>query len=281
MKSRKFKAVLAAVSAIAVLATAMTGFAAAANVTTVTTYGTGDKASVEVTVTGATPNSEVTYLVNTSGNGVSNSKIVYIDQKTASSSGAVEFNYQFDKSVDNGFDTTVTMGSGSGDTFTGDLDLGINEADSAAGTNCTITTKAYGEGDLTKSVVVAANDGYEIVEVKVDGDVQDLASGFVFNVAKNAEVTAIAAPKVSDAYAYPVVSDVDPSTNVYTAIIKAGGCFETGVYYGDVRYPAAAKTGITGVQVKLGDAELTANDFTTYFMTDADTMYKADGTEVE
>ena len=279
MKSRKFKAVLAAVSAIAVLATAMTGFAATANVTTVTTYGTGDKAAVAVAVTGATPNSEVTYLVNTSGNGVSNSKIVYIDQKTASSSGAVEFNYQFDKSVDNGFDTTVTMGSGSGDTFTGDLVLGINEADSAAGTNCTITTKAYGEGDATKNVVVAANDGYEIVEVKVNGVVQSLASGFVFNVAKSAVVTAVAAPKVGDAYAYPVVSAVADS--VYTAIIKAGDCIETGVYYGDVRYPAATATGITGVQINLGEAELTASDFTTYFMTDADTMYKADGTEVE
>ena len=157
--------------------------------------------------------------------------------------------------------------------------LGINAADSAASNNCTITTDPYAEGDAKKHVTVVADDGYEIVEVKVNGEVQELTS-LVFDVDKAATVTAVAAKKVSDAYAYPVVSTINEK--VYTAIIKAGGTIkETGVYYGTSRYPAAGTTGITGVQINLGDAEISASDFTTYFMTDANTMYKADWTKVE
>lgn len=178
MKSRKLKAVLAAVSALAVLATAMTGFAAI-DTTTTTIYNTADagKGTVEVDVTGLTPDSEVTYLVKSEGAGVNDTGIVYIDQATADENGAAEFNYKIAHSaINSAYGTVITMGSDT-DEMTGyDTTLGITALnDVTEGQNYTIvyTEDAYADDDEV-NVAIAPATGYVIKSITFDGVAQDV-----------------------------------------------------------------------------------------------------------
>ena len=108
MKSRNLKAIFASVLTVALLATAMTGFAA--TVTTTSTYNAGDgKVAVVTNVTDATANSEVTYLVK-NGEG----DIVYIDQDTAAN-GAVSFEYKIAQNKIADYATTVKFGTDASD----------------------------------------------------------------------------------------------------------------------------------------------------------------------
>ncbi|MBR5505060.1 MAG: hypothetical protein IKV73_01960 [Clostridia bacterium] len=200
MKSRKFKAVLAAVSAIAVLATAMTGFAATIN--TVTTYNVGstNKATVRTIVSGLeNKTAEVTLLVKTvPGAGVGGSAIAYIDQKPASAGEAI-FEYQLDKTaLSDATQATVISGNTDGEAVTntaGNDDLNVKNLADDVQTGYTISyeNEAYGNGDgnvtamvtvtdatkKIKSITVGENDytatpGAVVVPVKADGSLETI-----------------------------------------------------------------------------------------------------------
>lgn len=135
MKSSKLKATLAAVSAIAVMASASTSFAA--TVTTISTYNTDDakKVSVTATVNGAEADKEVTYLVK------SNGAIVYIDQETAKG-GTATFAYKIDKSkLAADLSTEVKFGTDSttNTTFDGTTALGFGKVNATGDDKVTIT----------------------------------------------------------------------------------------------------------------------------------------------
>lgn len=135
MKSSKLKATLAAVSAIAVMASASTSFAA--TVTTRSTYNTDDakKVSVTATVSGAEANKEVTYLVK------SNNEIVYIDQATATG-GTATFTYKIDKTkLADDLSTDVKFGTDSttNTNFDGTTALGFGKVEAKGDANVTIT----------------------------------------------------------------------------------------------------------------------------------------------
>lgn len=246
MKSRKFKAVLAAVSAIAVLATAMTGFAA--TVETTTTYGIDDaeKVSVTVNVTGAGDNAEVTYLAETTdGTGVNNTKILYIDQKTADSSGNVTFDYKIAKgNLGATKATVVKMGTDSGVALTPEIDgLGIKAATTSSGEGYTISYGAYAD-DATVRVVINATTGYEIASVTYTGSnwtkgqlTLDIPKAAIDSLVVVAQPTEFAPVAGNVMYVNNGATAVDGKYYV-GAIIKVSGDAEAGVVYGDSRYPA-------------------------------------------
>lgn len=275
MKSRKFKAVLAAVSAIAVLATAMTGFAA--TITTSTTYNLADatKASVTTTVSGLVDqDAEVTLLVKTAGDdtGVNGSGIAYIDQKPAEG-GEASFTYQLNKAtLGDVTAAVVTSGNGAGEAVTGSNTLGVTRLANVDETMYTITytEAAYGAGDAIVHAKIEAKNGFEITDVTVGetsygaGDrAIEVAPAAVINVAAQEVVTGptIAAEDVT----------VDGADGVYsaTAIIKVSGEYtEVGVEYKGFTFPAAGAVNEGGyIAVKLtNDTAFEASDIETYIV---------------
>ncbi len=251
MKSRKFKAVLAAVSAIAVLATAMTGFAA--NVTTTTIYNAddADKVSVNVQVTGVTENSEVTYLVKSEGKGVNNSDIVYIDQKTANSAG-VAFNYQIAKSALNDTKSTVVTFGSDTDTITGyAATLGITALNDVTGTGYTISfDEDYYADDAEVTATVAATGEYEIKAVTVDGTPVPNWTSFTVAVDDISKIEVDA--QLKDVT--PEVTDVNKSAvteggkvlNTVVMKVNAMPKSEVGVVYNNEFFPAHQSTVVVG-----------------------------------
>lgn len=260
MKSRKLKAVLAAVSALAVLATAMTGFAA-----TTTTYNTGsDKVNVTATLP-ATNGDEVTYLVTTgdgADKGVSGTNIVYIDQQKAENN-EVKFEYKVDKKYITTLNTTVTTGS-NGATVAAEQ-LTLNAVSATAKENYTveyyqlvdsdyvaITAVGNAEADLYAKVVAA--DNYKVDKVYVN-DVEEAgvtAEAFAITVDEIGKVTAdvsvkevtpVINGKVEDS---KLAADGDYAGKyVNSAIIAYDGTTvtEVGVKYNDVKYPAILDDG--------------------------------------
>jgi len=269
MKSRKFKAVLAAISAIAVLATAMTGFAA--TITTVTTYNLStDKASVTTTVAGLTDtDAEVTLLVSAPGAGVNGSGISYIDQKAASD-GTAEFTYQLDKAaLSDATAAVVTSGNDANEgTVTGDLGVEVlNDVDEEMYT-ITYTEDAYGAGDETVNVAIAAKTGYEITDVKVAG-VSRGKEVLTFAVDPTAVITVDAQAAVTGPSITAEYITVGEDNGVYnaTAIIQVSGNYtEVGVSYKGFTFPATGEKNANNyVAVKLtNDTAFVETDVDTY-----------------
>ncbi len=163
MKSKKIIAMIVAFAAF--MAVATSGLAA---VTTTTTYNAdAEKVLVEVNVTDASENSEVTYLVKNGEN------IVYIDQKPANGTGAVNFTYRIDKDDIADLKTTVKFGTNGAKSIddTKPLDL------------------------ANKNVVINGDEGSAIVELS---SVQDFAQGKEVAVIGNADTTYVRVTAVGE-----------------------------------------------------------------------------------
>ncbi len=262
MKSRNLKAIFASVLTVALLATAMTGFAA--TVTTTSKYNTGnDRVEVTTNVSDATANSEVTYLVK---NGAGD--IVYIDQDTAVN-GAVSFEYKIAQSKIAGYATTVKFGTDSTDTFagTGVEDLGFAPLADQSGETYTVTyandVVAAGIGE-TVTANIEAKDGYEIVDVKVNNESKGVAASVVVD---NDDVITVETKEVEVTPSIQVVKNLEGTT--FTAvIIPTGNIAEFGVEYDGASYPSleADKTKIAAVQLILPEGTVVTEDsFNTYF----------------
>lgn len=185
MKSSKLKATLAAVSAIAVMASASTSFAA--TVTTSSIYNTGDskKVSVTATVNGAEADKEVTYLVK------SGETIVYIDQATATN-GTATFAYKIDKSkLADDLSAEVKFGTDSttNTNFDGTTALGFGKVEAKGDDNVTITYWKDAEctnEQISESTMYAAGAG-ETIYAKVTVNVPskyEIASAVINGVDK-------------------------------------------------------------------------------------------------
>lgn len=264
MKSRKFKAVLAAVSAIAVLATAMTGFAA--NISTVTKYNLADatKASVTTTVEGLTKkDAEVTLLVSAPGAGVNGSGISYIDQKAASDGTAV-FTYQLDKAAlsDATAATVITGNDAQEDVDGNNAKLDVVPLTSQSGDHYTVNygdTTHIGKGDTTLIVNIVVDDGYELETVTIDGTEQtEVKATYSVNVSNGVQPTVVAKTKAKqttvDIAASGLVIDNKSDTKSAITVIKVTGettGYEIGVNYKGYTFPAAGtvKNGFIAVQL--------------------------------
>ena len=264
MKSRKFKAVLAAVSAIAVLATAMTGFAAP-TINSVTTYNLSTtKASVTTTVSGLVDQTaEVTLLVKTAvaTDGVNGSGIAYIDQKPATG-GSAAFTYQLDKAALGNATTAVVTSGNDANEGTATGNLGVAALADVDGATYTIdyTETAYGSGDLKVHATVAAKPDYEITDIKVNGVSQgkeatalEVAPADVITVeTKLSYVT----PTVSDrAENLEVVNYGDGKVGTPTVFKANGDWTEAGVSYKGYDFPAVEQAGQDYIVVILKGAE--------------------------
>lgn len=270
MKSRKFKAVLAAVSAIAVLATAMTGFAA--TITTSTTYNLADatKASVTTTVSGLEDQTaEVTLLVKTAvaTDGVNGSGIAYIDQKPAEN-GTASFTYQLNKAtLGDVTAAVVTSGNGAGEAVTGSNTLGVTKLANVDEEMYTITYTevAYGAGDAIVHATIEAKNGFEITDVTV-GETSYGAGDKTIPVAPTANIVVTAQAVVTA----PAVTDVVKSApqnaagkyenTVVMKLLNSQPTIGVGVIYDNVFYPAMNGVAVDGTfAVKLvADADITA-----------------------
>jgi len=257
MKSRKLRAVFAALSAIAVLATAMTGFAA--TVTTTATYNAdADYVHVTSTVTGA--NGDVTYLATTSDEyGVNSSGILYIDQKEATGA-SIEFDYYVDKDVIDGAVSSVVLGTnGTASIEQPNNGIGIKAANTVDAEGYTVTFKEdyYGGGDGSLTAYVEAKPGYELEEVYINGEAVELAASYSVPVLANGNRRSITA-KVEQTYVTPSETheyiygtDVN-GNNTLTAVFAPVGTYtEVGVTYYGYEFPApmAGGNGYTAVQI--------------------------------
>jgi hypothetical protein len=269
MKSRNLKAIFASVLTVALLATAMTGFAA--TVTTKSTYNTGtDKVAVTTSVNGATADSEVTYLVK-NGEG----DIVYIDQDTAAN-GAVKFEYKIAQTKIADYATTVKFGTDATDEFagTGKDTLGFAALKDQSGDTYTVTyandVVAAGIGEKV-TANIAAKDGYEIVDVKVNGESKTAVNSVEVD---NDDVITVETKKSKVDPAIQVYKDLDGDT--FTAVIKptGDGITEFGIEYalfeGTVKQYKSLETDMTkmaAVQLILPeDKEAEVEDFVPYFV---------------
>ena len=150
MKSKKIIAMIVAFAAF--MAVATSGFAA---VTTTTTYNEiADKVVVDVDVTEATPDSEVTYLVKSNGD------IVYIDQKTADASGNVGFDYKIAKTKIAGLATDVKFGTNGSAAITDTTALYLADVTATTDSNATIAfyTDANCETLIGDAAIVGSED---------------------------------------------------------------------------------------------------------------------------
>lgn len=289
MKSRNLKAIFASVLTVALLATAVTGFAAQnATVATTTTYNTVDnKVAVTTTVTNATGNSEVTYLVK-SGSG-----IVYIDQDTADESGRVDFVYKIAKNKMDGYSSAVTFGTNAGDSFagTGRDDLGIVALKKQSGDHYTVTYEgdavAAGIGEMV-TAYIEPHEGYEITSIMV-GETSypaDTASVLVDNddVITVETKEAEKAPAISVYKVLGTITDEEDDNygkEAFTAvIIPEGNVEEFGVEYalfGNVakQYRSLTADKMAAVQLILPEnKQASIDDFKPYFVVNGELKYE-------
>lgn len=277
MKSRNLKAIFASVLTVALLATAMTGFAA--TVTTTSTYNTGsDRVAVTTSVSDATANSEVTYLVkNNAGD------IVYIDQDTAVN-GAVIFDYKIAQSKIADYATTVKFGTDSTDTFTGTgtEDLGFVELQTQDTETYTVNyandVVAAGIGEKV-TANIAAKDGYEIVNVKVNEE----SKGVVASVeVDNDDVITVETKASKVAPAIQVYKKLEGTTFTSVIIPTGDGITEFGIEYalfeGVAKQYKSLETDLTktaAVRLILPEGtEAAEADFAPYFVADEGTSYE-------
>ena len=267
MKSRNLKAIFASVLTVALLATAMTGFAA--TVTTTSTYNAGDgKVAVVTNVTDATANSEVTYLVK-NGEG----DIVYIDQDTAAN-GAVKFEYKIAQTKIADYATTVKFGTDAADVFagTGEDTLGFVALKDQSGDTYTVTyandVVAAGIGEKVTANIVA-KDGYEIVDVKVNGESKSAVNSVEVD---NDDVITVETKKSEVAPAIQVYKEL--KGNEFTAVIipTGDGITEFGIEYAlfegvTKQYKSAVANTTAAVRLILPeDKAVTVDDFAPYFV---------------
>lgn len=248
MKSRNLKAIFATLSAVAVMATAMTGFAAAT-----TTYdATNNKVLVTETVN-ADANSEVTYLVK------SNDQIVYIDQTTANESGSASFTYKIagDKIVD--LQTAVTYGTdGANDVTGGAPALVLKGLTNDIKENYTITySKSIIGNDDTVTATIAAVGENVIKDVAVNGESKGAVSSVEVDYDDVITVTTeekVQAPTISASVGEIVKEEFEGvERDVVTSVITyTGKPTSVGVVCGDYYYPAKTAPNAEGkVAVKL------------------------------
>ena len=273
MKSRKFKAVLAAVSAIAVIATAMTGFAAP-TVTSETTYNANDsKASVVTTVTlENNEGAEVTLLVKAPGAGVNGSEIAYIDQKPATGKVAT-FEYQLDKTaLGTATAAVVTSGNDAGEaTATGDLGLTVLNDVTETEYTINFTQDVYGAGDANVTASVTPAAGREITGVTLDGAPINSWASFPVPVAKIGTIVvttkaAYVAPDVADrAENLGTIDNGDGKVGTPTVFKATGDWTEAGVSYKGYDFPAVGQANQEYIVVILNsDAAIDASAITPY-----------------
>lgn len=265
MKSRKLRAVFAALSAVAVLATAMTGFAA--TVTTTTEYHTTNNEYAHVTsvVTGA--NGDVTYLATTAADaGVSSSGILYIDQKPVVD-GTVTFDYLVKKSDIAGVETKLALGTNGTESishkYSASLLINATKNVDAEGYTIEYGKAIYGNGDGYVPAVITAKPGYEIQEVKIDGQVVELAASYNVPVHANGSLKRVEV-KAESTYVTPEIGapviqegKTDDEKPQCTAILKPIGTWtEVGVTYMGYEFPATGSPNADGyVAVRLVDAK--------------------------
>jgi hypothetical protein len=239
----------------------MTGFAA--DVSTTTTYNTEDgKIAVTTNVTGATADSEVTYLVKNSAG-----DIVYIDQDTAAN-GAVSFEYKIAQNKIADYATVVKFGTDANDAFAGSgtQDLGFAALKAQSGENYTVTyandVVAAGIGE-TVTANIAANEGYELVDVKVNGESKGAVASVVVD---NDDVITV---EVAEAEKEPsIVEHAELADGVYTVVVIPTNVSEFGVEYAGAYYPSLEedKTKTAAIQLILPEGtEAVAEDFVVYF----------------
>ncbi len=260
MKSRKLRAAFAVLSALAVLATAMTGFAA--TVTTTTEYNAfNDYVHVTSTVTGA--NGDVTYLATTSSDkGVDSTGILYIDQK-ASENGSVTFDYMVSKDVIDGAITTLALGTNGTETITQPDDgIGLYAPAGVDATEYTIdyANDVYGNADDGIYAYIKAKLGYEIESVTIDGADQDLGASYYVPVKDNGELAVIVV-ETKESVVTPSVGDtknfidVEDGKNTVATVIKPVGSWQrAGITYYGYDFPALQSANGNGyVAVKIID----------------------------
>jgi len=248
MKSRNLKAIFATLSAVAVMATAMTGFAAAT-----TTYdATNNKVEVTETVY-ADANSEVTYLVK------SNDQIVYIDQTTAdATTGAATFTYKIagDKIVN--LDTAVTYGTDGTEVREGSPALALKSLPNDVKETYTITysKSIIGNNDTVTATIAAVGDNV-IKDVAVNGNSKGAVSSVEVGYDDVITVTTeekVQAPTISASVGEIVKEEFEGvERDVVTSVITyTGKPTSVGVVCGDYYYPAKTAPNAEGkVAVKL------------------------------
>ena len=273
MKSRKFKAVLAAVSAIAVLATAMTGFAATVNTTTI--YNNADgKVSVVSEVTGV--NGEVTYLATTkAGAGVNESGILYIDQQT-SSDGKAKFEYKVAQTAIADLETKVILGTDGTEAITQPtkgLELTATADTETETYKIAYDQDAYGNSNENLTIAVTPVGDNEIKSVKIGETTYEPAASYPVPVTAGvpAAVAVTTAPKTTTASIANegVIVDNTASVKKVTTVIKVNGAkdgYELGVAYKGYTFPAAGNVNEDGyIAVVLeNDVDFAAADISAY-----------------
>lgn len=294
MKSRKLKAILAIASAIAMLTVSMAGFAATVN--TLTKYNLTDgKVDVQTTVTGATDDSLITYLVQDEASKIdATNKIVYIDQKKVSGGSAV-FNYVIDKdNIASLSSTTVSMGTNnpSNTNLATSLAFQRYETQTGAGELYTVTysNATIGNNETTVATITAA-DGYEIDFYTITGDTTQHEYTGPVTLAYGKDITSVVvavqemAPVVSGGY---TGSEALPEGGIsYTQVINVESAgtatiAEIGLYWNGMRYPAMVSetekaTTTAAVQIIDPNTDAAAADAAPYYIV-GNKMYKVDGT---
>ncbi len=200
----KCRSIVAIAVAIVVSSFGAVGFAA--DVNTTTTYNTNsNKIEVGTSVTGATSDSEVTYIVKSDG------KVVYIVQDTAED-GKVNFTYKIDKDkIASDYITSVKFGSSAEDEKfdgIGTDSLGIKTLQQAEDDkNYTIVYPgneiAWGFGETVTASVVPKS-GYEVVSISVNGEIQETINN-TLDIKYGDEITA----EVKEIVVEPALTYID------------------------------------------------------------------------
>ena len=294
MKSRKLKAVLAIASAIAMLTVSMAGFAA--TVSTLTKYNLADstKVDVQTTVTDATDNSLITYLVTDPNSKIDEvNDIVYIDQKKVSGGSAV-FNYVIAKeNMASLSSTTVTMGTNNpaNTNLTTSLAFQTYATQTGDGDLYTVTysNETIGNNETTVATIEAA-PGYEIDFYTITDDETEHEYTGPVTLAYGKDITNVAvseqekAPTVSGDYSDCVAEGNGVKYTQVINVESAGTATieEIGLYWNGMRYPAMVsetEKATTTAAVQIIDPNTTEKvaDAAPYYIV-GNKMYKVDGT---
>ena len=271
---------------------ATTAFAASVNTTTKYVVGADNINKIQVTtnVTGATPASNVSYLV-TAGNNAepSSSNVLYMNQYEVDASGAATISYKLNTASANwpaNYVTTVRFGSTAGDTITDNL-------------NSIQNYRAYYNTD--GSVNFLPVEGKEIATITKNGNAvanslaltQTAVQGDLFEVTtQNLTSGAVGDDKMASAL---TTIDTDEQTvNILFQPVAGSGITELGIKYGSLLFPSVAEVdgnpfiGITNVKLDFSGAihgEYTfageAAKCVPYYLDDQGDLYYYDETEDE
>lgn len=288
MKSRKLKAVLAAVSAIAVLATAMTGFAAA-TITTSTQYNPAQAgvAIVRTQVSGVSAE-QYTLLVKAGegGAGVDGNGTLFIFQ-----SSTPDFNYKIstDPAIIGTDPLQAQVITGNNLGVTDETTLNIKEArDSYNGVNFTMQPNDDLDYIGTEVIDVAfvANDGYQMDRVVSNGKEYLYGFNSVELPFKNGSINSVgleyATSEITNDVVISDVTKIADGTKVTTVMKVVGNPTEVGVIYDGHAYKSLAEDA-TFVAITLdgaGEITIDENEVTPYYVLDG-VYYDADGVAIQ